>query len=185
MIRAKPEKVPPDLRRLAKETAQRLPPRLRECRVRHQSPSTPLQFRLPTEPGDLPLGIVSRIALRIEDCIAQIQFALNQLQRLFVPVRFERLARKPGKPSARIPRTSSTRPCSEHPGAAGIETWIEQFPVRQQTEFQRAITRKRIAPLLKEPAHRLTSEQANFHRARHLRHIVKVNLPGGGGIEIC
>src|SRR5260370_41412622 len=59
-------------------------------------PLQPSQFALPTEPGDLSLGVVARVALRIENRIAQAELALYELHRLFVSVGFERLARRRG-----------------------------------------------------------------------------------------
>src|SRR4051794_32257634 len=53
----------------------------------------PLHLTLATKPGDLPLRIIPCITLRVKHGVARAQLALNELQRLTVPMRFERLAR--------------------------------------------------------------------------------------------
>src|ERR1035438_6169449 len=41
--------------------------------------SQPDQFTLAPEPGKLPLGIVARVALCVENCLTQIELAVQQL----------------------------------------------------------------------------------------------------------
>src|SRR5258708_2496021 len=52
----------------------------------------PDQTGLPAEPCDLPLRIVARISLCVENRIPRTQLVANQLQGLLVAMRLERLA---------------------------------------------------------------------------------------------
>ena len=83
----------------------------------------PHQVRLAAEPGDLPFGILPRVALRVEHRLARIQFAREQLQRLFVSVRFEGLGggvEAHGQDAACL----IGEPGFEHGGTAPIEAII-------------------------------------------------------------
>src|SRR4029079_10050709 len=90
--------------------------------LRHIAESLqPLEFALPAKPGDLALRVVPRVALRVEDRIAQVEFTLDELHRLLVSVRLEGLAR--GRKSERkyVPHLFH-QSMLEHPGATRIQS---------------------------------------------------------------
>ena len=64
----------------------------------------PYQPGLSAKPGNLPLGVLARIALCPKQRLAPIQLGVNQLQSLFVPMRFKGLYR--GRYVAEIARDS-------------------------------------------------------------------------------
>src|SRR5205823_1508451 len=56
-------------------------------------PAQPHQAGLAAEPRDLPLRIIARLALRIEESVARRKFPAHELLRLLITDRLERLRR--------------------------------------------------------------------------------------------
>ena len=137
---------------------------------------------LAAKPGELALGVVARVALRIEDRVVEVEFAGEQLQRLLVSVRFERLAGRretQGENAAHL----FHQPAGEHGLAALVQALAERVAAGLQAEFQHAVSGERVAAFAKQLAHRTAGEETDFHGARHLGHVVGMDSGGGLGIE--
>src|SRR5581483_4159664 len=142
----------------------------------------PDQSGLAAKPCELALGILTRVALRVENRVAKSELAAEILQRLFVAMRLERL-RLRRKPECENALHFLHETVLEHGGAAKIEPLVESFAIRQETKLEDAISAQRIAAFLKQLARGSSSQKINFQRARDFRNVVRMNRTRRHAIE--
>src|ERR1017187_8238189 len=142
----------------------------------------PHQAGFPAEPGQLPFGVLPRVALGVENRLALIQLATDVLQRLFVTVRFERLGCF-GEPARQDVPYFIHQPAGKHGGRALVEPPVQLVAIGQQADLEGAVAAQRIAALAEDFAGRPVHEETDFQRPRDLWHVMRMNLARGFAID--